>query len=142
LGLRPVLKERNKMIFYTQNMSSHNHSTEFTVKGGSEEIYRIAARHPKDILLLDFQAKWCGPCRSLAPKLHALVEQLNGQVRSEHPKLILCNVDVDDNDDAANSYVVSALPTLVWISNMNIMGRTQGADIKTIEQTSRKILGL
>lgn len=104
---------------------------------GNDELLAVATKHKNDIVLIDFSAKWCGPCKALAPKLHALVDKLN---QLDSKRVILCVVDVDENDALSEAYKITAMPTLVWISNMNMVGRVEGADIKKIEETTRSLL--
>ena len=98
----------------------------YEVSGGIEEIRAIGARHPAKILVLDFYARWCGPCKSIAPAVHDIIEQ--------HPNLVLCKIDVDrkGNDSAVNAFEVTAMPTFVWVRAENsgaIVGRVTGANL-------------
>ena len=57
------------------------------------------------LVVVDFHATWCGPCKQIAPRLKALV--------AEH-EVILLKVDVDDADDVAKEEKISAMPTFFF----------------------------
>lgn len=94
----------------------------YKIKGGNDELLKIAEMHRDDLILVDFHAEWCGPCKKLAPVLHDMVKQYAGHAR----KLVLCTVDVEDQEDLATDYNVNAMPTLVWISKGSIVHRIEG----------------
>ncbi len=74
------------------------------IHGGDEfeeEVLRAAVP-----VLVDFWARWCGPCRALAPALDELVREASGRAR-------VVRVDVDENAELAQRYGVSSIPCLV-----------------------------
>ena len=88
---------------------------------GSEELRKILDSN--EIVLLDFGAEWCGPCRSLKKRIS---EKETAELM---PKLVFCYLDVDneDNEDIARSFKVKGLPTQVFITNdMKELGRIEG----------------
>ena len=88
---------------------------------GSEELRSFLDKH--EIVLLDFGAEWCGPCRSLKKRIS------EKDIDEIMPKLVFCYLDVDedDNEDIARSFRVKGLPTQVFItSDMKELGRIEG----------------
>lgn len=60
----------------------------------------------KGIVLIDFFATWCGPCRMMAPILNDLKDEFG-------EKIEIYKVDVDDNESLARQFSVMSIPTLV-----------------------------
>ncbi len=59
----------------------------------------------KGLVLLDFYAVWCGPCKMLAPVLDAIGEEL--------PDVKICKCDVDEAAALAGKFGVQSIPTVV-----------------------------
>lgn len=59
------------------------------------------------LVLIDFFATWCGPCKMLAPIME--------QVSSENGDVMVVKVDVDKNPELAVLYKVASIPTLVFL---------------------------
>lgn len=58
------------------------------------------------VVLVDFFAEWCGPCKMVAPILEELSDELEGKVE-------IFKIDVDSNPDVASEYGVMSIPTLI-----------------------------
>ncbi len=74
-------------------------------------------------LLVDFWAAWCPPCRTLAPILDELAEELAG-------KVVVGKVDADEQLELAEQYGVVSIPTVVYIQNGAETGRLVGLRAK------------
>lgn len=59
-------------------------------------------------VLVDFSAKWCGPCRMLQPVLEELSSDRNVKIYS---------VDIDDDMDLATSFGIMSVPTMILFDN-------------------------
>jgi thioredoxin 1 len=64
----------------------------------------------KGLVLVDFWAAWCGPCRMIAPTLDALAVQYEGKIK-------IAKLDVDANQQTAMSYNVRSIPTLMFFKD-------------------------
>ncbi|KAH8861699.1 Thioredoxin, mitochondrial [Schistosoma japonicum] len=81
-------------------------------------------------VLVDFHAKWCGPCKILGPRLENVMKSYMNSV-------LLAKVDVDQLDTVAEKYKISVVPTVISIKNGKEIERFQGA--KEEEFIRRKI---
>lgn len=70
------------------------------------------------LVLIDFFATWCGPCKMLSP----VIEQL----AIEHPELKVVKVDVDEAPEIAIPYQVQAIPTLLLMKEGKLVNRGMG----------------
>jgi thioredoxin 1 len=72
------------------------------------------------LLLVDFWAAWCGPCRAIAPVLDALVSESAGRVK-------LAKVNVDEEPALAGRYEIRSIPTILMLKDGRIVDRVVGA---------------
>ena len=71
------------------------------------------------VVLVDFWAPWCGPCKMIAPVL----EELDGEVEG---KATIVKVDVDENQATAGKYEVMSIPTLLLFKDGEVMEKVVG----------------
>jgi thioredoxin 1 len=72
-----------------------------------------------DKVLVDFFATWCGPCKFIAPVLEELGEELQ-------PGQQIVKLDIDENPEVANTYQVTAVPTMILFQNGREINRLVG----------------
>ena len=72
------------------------------------------------LVLVDFWATWCGPCKMMAPVFHTVADELNGEVD-------FFSVDVDENPGLAAANKVFSVPTLILYKNGVEASRSVGA---------------
>ncbi|MEM7031163.1 MAG: thioredoxin [Chloroflexota bacterium] len=75
------------------------------------------------LVIVDFQAAWCVPCRKIAPILNELADDYDGQVK-------LTKLDIDSNPTVTSAYSVLNLPTVMMFKN--------GQPVETLTGTSPK----
>jgi thioredoxin 1 len=87
------------------------------------------------IILVDFWAEWCGPCKMMSPILEELAKEFEGQPI----KIAKCNVD--DNNELAQKYEIMSIPAFKVFKNGNIIDEWVGAQSKeAIKQRLEKLL--
>lgn len=71
------------------------------------------------VVLVDFYADWCGPCRMLTPVLEKLAKELA-------PGVTIAKLDIDEAQDIASSFEVTSVPTLILFRQGKEVGRLIG----------------
>ena len=77
-----------------------------------------AVTSENDLVLLDFWAVWCGPCKMIAPLLT--------QIAEEREDVVIGKVDVDSEMELALEFGVASIPTLVVIKNGQPVNKAVG----------------
>ena len=75
----------------------------------SEVDFNEVVLNYEGVVLVDFWATWCGPCKMIAP----VVEEVSNEVSNAR----FVKVDVDENENLANKYQISSIPTLMIFKN-------------------------
>lgn len=105
-------------------------------KGGitvvTEANFEAEVKQQKGLVVLDFWAEWCGPCKMLAP----VMEELS----MEMPDVKFCKVNVDEEMQLAMNYRVAAIPMLLFFKDGEVAGKTVGYEPK--ESVKEKIENL
>ncbi|WP_418874040.1 thioredoxin [Xylanibacter rarus] len=76
------------------------------------------------LVLVDFFATWCGPCKMMHPVLEQVKATLGDKIR-------IIKVDVDKHNDTAVRYGIQSVPTLMLFRNGEILYRQSGAMSKS-----------
>ena len=72
------------------------------------------------LVIVDFWAVWCGPCRMLSPLLDEVEEEMAD-------KITVVKVNVDDADEIAMRYRIMNIPTLLFFKNGQLVDKSVGA---------------
>lgn len=75
----------------------------------------------KDLVLVDFYASWCGPCRMLSPIIDEVINDTNVKV---------IKVDVDKHHALAKKYGVMSIPTIMLFKDGNLIEKRVGITSK------------
>ena len=79
------------------------------------------------LVMVDFWAAWCGPCRAIAPVLEELAEASEGRVT-------LMKVNVDANPGLAARYEIRSIPTILFVKEGAVVERVVGAVPRAVLQ--------
>lgn len=77
------------------------------------------------LVLVDFWAAWCGPCRMIGPIVDELATEYEG-------KALISKCNVDEQGDVAAQFGIRSIPTLLYFKNGEIVDRVVGAVPKTV----------
>lgn len=75
------------------------------------------------IVMVDFWAAWCGPCKMLSP--------IVDQIAEEHPEIKVCKVNIDEEPSLAIDYKVMSIPTLLVFKNGEKINMSIGVQSKS-----------
>ena len=93
------------------------------VKNVTDGSFETEVLQSPRLMLVDFWAEWCAPCRMLAPTIDAIAEQY-----AETAGVVKLNVD--DNTGTAQRYGIKGIPTLILFSDGKELERVVGATSK------------
>ena len=71
------------------------------------------------VVVVDFWATWCGPCRMLAPTVEEVSELMEG-------KAVVAKGNVDEVREVAMKYRIMSIPTLIYFKNGEVVDKTVG----------------
>lgn len=71
------------------------------------------------LVMVDFWAPWCGPCKMIAPVLEEMAEELGDKVK-------IVKVDVDENQETAVKFQVMSIPSLFVMKDGEVVEKTLG----------------
>jgi thioredoxin 1 len=72
------------------------------------------------LMMVDFWAEWCGPCRAIAPVLDELARESAGRI-------MLAKVNVDENHALAARYSIRSIPTVLFVRQGKVVDQLIGA---------------
>ncbi|OBZ88426.1 Thioredoxin-1 [Choanephora cucurbitarum] len=98
---------------------------------GSTETFKKVIHHHK-LIVVDFYAVWCGPCKVIAPRLEGFSKT--------YTDAVFVKVDVDSLKDVAAEYQIRAMPTIMFFKNGQKLGEVVGADLKEIEASIQRFV--
>lgn len=71
------------------------------------------------LVLVDFWASWCGPCRMLSPIVDDIAKEFEGKI-----EVAKCNID--DAEEVAAKYGIRSIPTLLFFKDGEVVDKTVG----------------
>ena len=77
------------------------------------------------LVMVDFWAEWCGPCKAIAPVVEQLAEEYDGQVK-------IAKLDVDTNPKTPSNYGIRGIPALLIFKDGTVAKQVVGAVPKSV----------
>ncbi|KAJ1500762.1 Thioredoxin-2 [Coelomomyces lativittatus] len=82
------------------------------------------------LVVVDFYAVWCGPCKMIAPKLEEL--------STKYTNVTFLKVDVDELQELATEYSITAMPTFILFKNESQLEVIVGSNVAKLEEAIKK----
>ena len=101
-----------------------------SVKHVHTEAEYYSAKANEGLVIVDFSAEWCGPCKMVAPKFEEFAQ--------EHPEITCIHVDVDELENLKDGNDVRGVPTFKYFKNSELLEQFSGANIDKIKETAEK----
>jgi thioredoxin 1 len=100
-----------------------------TVLGDGEAVAKFRTVNPKSVVY--FTATWCPPCKRISPIYATLSET--------YPNVAFGKVDIDDNQNSAMDFKISAVPTFVFSRGEETVNKLSGADEVQLEKFVKEL---
>ena len=90
----------------------------------NDENFEDKVLKTKDIVVCDFWAEWCGPCKQITPILEELANEFNDKVK-------IAKINIDNNPDIPTKYNIMSIPTLLLFKNGELVSNQVGLQEKS-----------
>ncbi len=90
------------------------------IKAVNDQNFKSEVTDYKGLVLVDFWAEWCGPCKTLMPRIEQLAKDRKGKIK-------ICKFDIDGETEVPSKYGVQSIPTLIIFQDGKEIARKIGA---------------
>jgi len=102
----------------TKQKNTYKMAQEFTDSNFQKEVL-----DNDGLVVIDFWAEWCGPCKMIGPIVEELAQEYEGKAK-------IGKVDVDKNSDVSMKYGIRSIPTILFLKNGEIVDKQVGLTSK------------
>ncbi|KAH8396350.1 hypothetical protein KR222_008886 [Zaprionus bogoriensis] len=96
------------------------------------DFYKRMDAADDKVIVLDFYATWCGPCKDIEKTVKALARKYSDRVT-------VLKIDVDKFDELVEKYKVRSMPKFVFLKNNRSLGNVTGADEDKLTRMMAKV---
>ncbi|KAK2724140.1 thioredoxin-2-like [Artemia franciscana] len=91
-----------------------------------EEYDQVLAECGSKLVVIDFYATWCGPCKMISPKVQEMAEA--------YADVVFLKVDVDESEELALEFNVNCMPTFILMKNGQRAAEFSGANAEKLRE--------
>lgn len=99
--------------------------------GTQAELNEELSKAGDKLVVLDFFATWCGPCKRMGPIMDSISQQFKN--------VVFLKVDVDENIESSTKYEITCMPTFVFVKRKEVVERFSGSAKDKIIATINKL---
>ena len=96
-----------------------------TILNVEDKNFREKVLESDKLVLCDFWAEWCGPCKQISPILTEIAKDYE-------EKILVAKVNIDENPEVPSNYGVMSIPTLILFKN----GKSVSSQVGLLEKSS------
>ena len=115
-----AIRQRKRIELMKENAMAENDFTSDKPLHLSSKNFKSTLEGYKGLLVVDFWAPWCMPCRMLTPVIEELAKDYKG-------KVLFGKVNTDENQQISMQYGIRGIPALIFFKDQKEVGRLVGA---------------